>query len=85
VATTDTPVNQGDTFTLTAPEGHGIGLGAVPQGTTVMVGAVNETTVAGVGGSGGVLFSWTPKGAVSPRSSHLPLTHFMRIFKKVGK
>jgi hypothetical protein len=85
VATTKTAPTQGDTFTLTSPKGLGTGLGAVPSGTKVLVGGVNETVVAGMGGSEGVLFSWTPKNTVSPRTSHLPLAHFMSLFEKVGK
>jgi hypothetical protein len=85
VATTKSTPTQGDAFTLTAPKGLGTGLGAVPSGTRVLVDGVYETAVAGVGGSEGVVFSWTPENTVSPRTSHLPLAHFLSLFEKVGK
>ena len=85
MATTKTAPTQGDTFTLASPKGLGTGIGAVPPGTKVLVVAINETAVAGMGGSEGVLFSWTPENTVSPRTSHLPLAHFLSLFEKVGK
>ena len=82
---TKTKPKTGDTFTLTAPEGHGIGIGAVPSGTKVSVEFIHTKPVPGVGGSEGILFSWVPEDSVNPRSSHLPLEDFQRLFKKVGK
>ena len=85
VAITKTKPKTGDTFTLTAPEGHGTGIGAVLTGTEVSIDLIHTKPIPGVGGSEGILFSWVPEGSVNPRSSHLPLDDFQRLFKKVGK
>jgi hypothetical protein len=85
VATTKTKPKSGDTFTLTAPEGHGTGIGTVPAGTKVSIDLIHTKPVPGVGGSEGVLFSWVPEDSVNQRSAHLPMEHFLRLFKKVGK
>ena len=85
VATTRTKPKAGDSFTLTAPEGHGTGTGTVPAGTKVSIELVHTKPVPGVGGNEGVLFSWVPEDSVNPRSTHLPLEDFQRLFKKAGK
>jgi len=85
VATTKTAPKQGDTYNLTALDGHGTGIGSLPKGTKVCVDLVHNTVVPGVGGNEGVLFSWVPDDAVDPRSAHLPQDEFLRLFKKVGK
>ena len=85
MATTKTPPEVGDTFVLTAPEGHGVGIGAIPTGTEVTVSLVHKEHVAGVGGTEGVLFTWIPEGTEYPRSAHLPLADFTRLFTKAGK
>jgi len=85
VATTKTSPKAGDTFVLTAPEGHGTGIGALPKGTEVAVSLVHKEQVPGVGGTEGVLFTWTPDSTEYSRSAHLPLADFTRLFTKAGK
>ena len=85
MATTKTTPKEQDTYTLTAQAGLGIGIGAVPPGTAVTIENIHTKPIPGVGGSEGVLFSWPSPDSPDPRSAHLPMADFKRLFEKVGK
>lgn len=95
--TTPAPSPQpGEVYVLDSPEGHGAGLGHIPNGTVVQVDGVHEAGTAGVGHAGETSVTVThdhdthvigDDGNHAPgkarRTFSLHLTDFLRLFRKV--
>lgn len=69
-------VDEDRTYVLNHEGGHGTGPGHIPSGTEVTVAGVWDHAFPGIGGNGGVLFTWND----GLRNAHLPTDQFLMMF-----